>query len=110
VDLKTDPTHLTTTFDGSIPVTMMTMAFDYHAEIASALPYPACQSYRWSEYEYKSEIPAEYLNTGSSTDFVKTAGFGGVIAAIVIVGVAVPVVLYLYFTKKACFKSTDPRV
>jgi hypothetical protein len=109
VALKTDPTHLITTFDGSIPVTMMTMAYDYHTEIASALPYPACQSYRWSELEYTSEIPADYITSGS-TDFVKTAGFAGLIAAIVIVGVTVPVILYLYFSKKACFKSSDPRV
>jgi hypothetical protein len=113
VDISKDNVTLIALYDGSVPLARMPMTYDHHAEIADMLPYPSCQNYWWYFLEYQYEIPEatmELALSGSSTDFVKTRGFGGVIAAIVIVGVTVPVILYLYFTKKACFKTTDPRV
>jgi len=76
------------------------------------LPYPNCQQYSWSFLEYSPVVSEEavFLFTSGSTAFTKTAGFGGVIAAIVVVGVAVPLVLFLYFSKKACFKATNSSV
>jgi hypothetical protein len=109
VELSNENTNIVATYDGSVPIHMMGVAYDYHTEIGEKLPYPNCQNYQWTYVSYSATLPDELLSSGS-TPFTKTAGFGGVIAAIIVVGVAVPVVLYLYFTKKACFKASDPRV
>jgi len=112
VPIVTKNTTLVAVFDGSVPVTAMNLGYDYSNELKDVLPWPNCQAYSWSLIQYSPTLSDEALSQvgGSSTAFVKTAGFGGVIAAIIIVGVTVPVVLYLYFAKKACFKSTDSRV
>jgi hypothetical protein len=109
IEIPLTNTTLVATFDGTLPVMMMTVAYDYQHEVSQYLPFPSCQTYDWKFLGYSTEIPDGAL-VGGSTPFVKTAGFAGLIAAVVIVGVTVPVVLFLYFTKKACFKSTDSRV
>jgi len=113
--IKDVNTTLVTMYDGTLPITLMTVAYDYQNDMLEnyQLPYSSCQKISWTEQiEYSetvSDQAIEQLNSGS-TAFVKTAGFAGLIAAVVIVGVTVPVILYLYFSKKACFKSTDPRI
>jgi hypothetical protein len=107
-------TTLVTVYDGTVPIPLMSVAYDYQNDMLEyKLPYSSCQHIWWNEnIEYSQTIPDQAINqlNSGSTPFVKTAGFAGLIAAIVIVGVTVPVILYLYFAKKACFKSTDPRI
>jgi hypothetical protein len=100
---------LAASFDGSVPVQLMSFAYDHTLEVAQTLAYPKCQTYLWTLVDY-SVAYSDSLFASSEPEFAKTAGFAGLIAAIVIIAVVVPLVLWAYCTKKACFKSTDPRV
>jgi len=97
---------LAATYDGSVPIPLMAFAYDHTHEIQQYV-YPSCQSYSWQLVDYSIGY-SEALST--STEFVQTSGFAGLISAVVIVAVTVPIILWLYFTKKACFKGSDPRV
>jgi len=100
---------LATVHDGTIPVTFMSFGYDHTLEIANYLSYPKCQQYEWTFVDY-SVAYSDSLFASTEPEFVKTAGFAGLIAAVVIVAVIVPIIVWAYCTKKACFKSTDPRV
>jgi len=107
--LPLDNKTLASTYDGSVPVTLMSFAYDHTLEISSVFTYPKCQTYTWSLVDY-SVTYSQSLFATTTPDFVKTAGFAGLIAAVVIIAVLVPIILWAYFTRKACFKTTDPRV
>jgi len=93
-------------YDGQVPVTLMSFAYDHTQEIGSVFTYPKCQQYVWSLVDYSTAIDASLL-TSSTTAFTKTSGFAGLISAVVIVAVIVPIIIWMYCTKKACFKNTD---
>jgi len=93
-------------YDGQVPVTLMSFAYDHTQEIGNVFTYPKCQKYTWSLVDYSTSI-SDSLLISTTTDFVKTQGFAGLIAAVVIVAVIVPVIIWMYCTKKACFKNTD---
>lgn len=99
---------LATTFSGEIPVNMMSFAYDHTVEIANFLSFPKCQHYAWSLADYSTQYSDSLIS--GSTEFAKTSGFAALISIVVIIAVIVPIVVWLYVTKKACFKSTDPRV
>jgi len=94
------------TYDGVVPVQMMSFAYDYAHDISSLVPTPTCQSYQWTVVDYSPTYSDAFLNGGGSTTFTKTAGFAGLISVVVIVAVIVPVIVWLYCTKKACFKNS----
>jgi hypothetical protein len=96
-------------YDGSVPVTLMSFAYDHTVEIGSTFTYPRCQDYSWSLVDY-SVTYSDSLFITSETEFTKTAGFAGLIASVVIIAIIVPIIIWAYCTKKACFKNTDPRV
>jgi len=104
-----DNKTLAATYDGQVPVTLMSFAYDHTQEIASYLSYPKCQTYSWQLVDYSTAIADSLLQSGS-TEFVKTSGFAGLISVVVIVAVVVPIVVWMYLTKKACFNKSDPRV
>jgi len=100
---------LAAVYDGTVPVQFMSFAYDHTIEIANYVSYPKCQRYEWSFVDY-SVTYSDNLFASVEPEFVKTAGFAGLIAAVVIVAVIVPIIIWAYCTKKACFKNTDPRV
>jgi len=108
IDIPLDNRTLVASYDGSIPIPLMSFGYDHTKEIAGYLPAPRCQKYTWTFVDYSVGYSESLFS--SNTDFVKTSGFAGLITAVVIVAVIVPVIVWLYCTKKACFKSTDPRV
>jgi len=104
-----DNKTLAATYDGQVPVTLMSFAYDHTQEISGYLSYPKCQVYSWQLVDYSTTISDSLLQSGS-TEFVKTSGFAGLISAVVIVAVIVPIVVWMYLTKKGCFNKSDPRV
>jgi len=99
-------TTLVSTYDGLVPVQFMSFAYDHTYEVASILAYPKCQLYFWTLYDYSTSYSADAFSQSGTTAFTKTSGFAGLISAVVIVAVLVPVILWLYCTKKACFKGS----
>jgi len=93
-------------YDGQVPVTLMSFAYDHTQEVGSVFTYPKCQNYTWTLVDYSTAYSASLLGS-ATTDFVKTSGFAGLIAAVVIVAVLVPIIIWMYCTKKACFGNTD---
>jgi len=93
-------------YDGQVPVTLMSFAYDHTQEIGDVFTYPKCQKYTWTLVDYSTSYSDALLGSGA-TDFVKTSGFAGLISAVVIVAVLVPIIIWMYCTKKACFKNTD---
>jgi len=104
-----DNKTLAATYDGQVPVTLMSFAYDHTQEISQYLTYPKCQTYSWKFVDYSTTVADSLLQSGT-TEFVKTQGFAGLISAVVIVAVIVPIIIWMYLTKKACFKPADPRV
>jgi hypothetical protein len=100
---------LAANYDGNVPVPFMSFAYDHTVEIAAALTYPKCQTYTWSLVDY-SVTYSDSLYASDATEFSKTGGFAALISIVVIIAVIVPLVLWMYCTKKACFNKTDPRV
>jgi len=100
---------LAATYTGEIPVTMLSFSYDHTVEVQSFIKYPSCQHYSWSVVDYSATISSSLVTTGT-TEFTKTSGFAALISIVVILAVIIPIVIWLYCTKKACFKSTDPRV
>jgi len=108
IDIPLQNKTLATTYDGEIPVTLMSFAYDHTQTVAAYLEYPKCQSYTWNLVDYSVDISSSLVTSGG-TEFTKTSGFAGLISVVVIVAVVVPVIIWMYLTKKACFKQ-DPRV
>jgi len=96
-------------YDGQVPVTLMSFAYDHTQEIGNYLTYPKCQRYTWELVDYSSSYSASLMAV-TEAEFVKTSGFAGLISAVVIVAILVPIIIWMYCTKKACFNKTDPRV
>jgi len=108
IDIQLQNKTLSTTYDGEIPVTLMSFAYDHTQTVSSYLEYPKCQLYSWKLIDYSVAVSSSLIVSGG-TEFTKTSGFAGLISVVVIVAVVVPVIIWMYFTKKACFKQ-DPRV
>jgi hypothetical protein len=104
-----DNKTLAAVYTGEIPVQMMSFAYDHTVAIAAYLSYPRCQSYFWELKDYSARY-SDAFYASSEPEFSKTGGFAALISVVVIVAVIVPIVLWMYFTKKACFNKTDPRV
>jgi len=100
---------LAASYTGEVPVPMLSFSYDHTVEVQSFIKYPTCQQYQWSVVDYSATISSSLVTTGP-TEFTKTSGFAALISIVVILAVIIPIVLWLYCTKKACFKSTDPRV
>jgi len=96
---------LATTYDGLVPIQLMSFAYDHTYEVSTYLAYPKCQTHQWVLYDYSTTYSDSLLNS-ESTAFTKTPGFAGLIFSVVFVAVAVPLLLWMYFTKKACFKNS----
>jgi len=94
-------------YDGSVPVTLLSFAYDHTLEIANYLSSPKCQSYNWMLVDYSSAYSNALLVSTGTQAFPGTPGFAALISVVVVVAVVVPIILFLYCTKKACFKSTD---
>jgi len=100
---------LSAVYNGEIPVQMMSFAYDHTVEIAAFLSYPRCQLYSWELVDYSARY-SDAFYASSEPEFSTTGGFAALISVVVIVAVIVPIVLWMYFTKKGCFNKTDPRV
>jgi hypothetical protein len=97
-------------YDGQVPVTLMSFAYDHTQEVATVVPYPKCQKYTWKLVDYASDKYSDSLLGTTDAEFSKTGGFAALISIVVIIAVIVPLVIWMYCTKKACFNKTDPRV
>jgi len=97
-------------YDGEVPVTLMSFAYDHTQEVANFIAYPKCQTYMWTLVDYSQTQYSASLGAAGTTDFVKTGGFAALISIVVIIAVIVPVIIWMYCTKKACFDKTDARV
>jgi len=78
------------TYDGSVPVRYMTLSHDYRQAVqetenggAVQLPLgaPSCESYAWTYVDYSTNTQA-LPQPESSTPFVRTAAFAGLISAV----------------------------
>jgi len=105
VTLPLENRTLATTYDGVVPVQLMSFGYDQTYEISGYLSTPKCQTYNWILYDYSTSY-SDSLLVSDGTAFTKTPGFAGLISVVVIVAVVVPIVLWMYFTKKACFKNS----
>jgi len=97
-------------YDGSVPVPLMSFAYDHTVEVANFISYPKCQTYNWVLVDYSIAYGDALLGSASTTAFAQTGGFAALISIVVIVAVIVPIIIWMYCTKKACFNKTDPRV
>jgi len=61
-------------YNGEVPVTLMSFAYDHTQEVGNVFTYPKCQKYEWKLVDYSTAYSDALLGS-ASTDFVKTSGF-----------------------------------
>jgi len=95
---------LAANYDGTVPVQLMSFGYDHSQEVSSYISSPKCQRYTWSFDTYSTSY-SDSLYLTETTPFTKTSGFAGLISVVVIIAVVIPVIIWMYCTKKACFNK-----